>query len=226
MKHEVSAFSHLIRMNLIRQIRQKMVMGQKLCSCHVVRKKENEPLENFMTAIRFTQSPSKFKTEKYFRQRHMDITIVIFNRKKSHFMMMSWHAKSFPHYWPFVRRMNGSPSQGDNDMELWCFFIVSLKKLFSKQSSYHKSNFCITPWGDYSGHLWIPITNRQCWVLMFSLLFVSTNYWTSSQASEIWNQSWQALAPFNGGFLSKKASNAEASLLFFLLAWISCWTNS
>ena len=45
---------------------------------------------------------------------------------------------------------------------------------------------------------------------------------------KIWDQSWQALALVNGGFLSKKASIVEVwfFVVVFLLVWISCWANS
>ena len=173
-------------------------------------------IKSTLYSYKYAQSPSKFKTEYIFQttpyghhKSNIQWEKVIFNDN-----VMTW--KRFPDYWPFVRLMNGSPSQRANDMELWCFFVVSPNKLFNKQSSYHRSNLCITPWGDCSGHWWIPTTeSAEFWCCLYCLPQQTVEQ--AVKFPENWNQSWQALAPFNSGFLSKKATNAEAWLFFVSL---------
>ena len=53
---------------------------------------------------------------------------------------MTW--KRFPHYWPFVRRMNRSPVVSLTKGQWYgaLMFFRCLPKLFNKQSSCHRSN--------------------------------------------------------------------------------------
>ena len=183
-----------------------------------IRKKSNHgPLENFMTAVRCAESPNKFKTEICFRQHYMDITKVISNWKQSHFMMTSWHGNASRIIGPLSggwRDHQWFPLQRANDMELWwVFFVVSLNKLFNKQSGCHRLNLSITPWWNCSGHLWIPLTNMQCSFFSFSLLFDPTNRWTSSQVPRNLKFETKTDRPLHWSMMDscpKKASNAEA----------------
>ena len=192
------------------------------------RKRNYEPLEKFMRAVRFAQRPSKFKTEIYFRQHHMDIIKIIFNRKNSHFMMMSWHGNAFRITGPLWGEWTDHPHKG---IMIRSFDVFSL-----------------LAWTNY-------LTNNKVTIDQISVslcegtALVTCESPSQTDIAEFWcflcclpqHNVEQAVkffrnlkskltgrAPFNGEFLSKKASNAEAWLFFVSLnkllnKQLNCW---
>ena len=168
-----------------------------------------------MTAVRFAQSPSRFKTGIYFRQHHMDITKVISNWKKSHFMMMSRHGNPFRITGPLWGEWTDHPHKG---AMIWSFDVFSL-----------------LAWTNYLTNSQVTIDQNSVSLREGTALVTcespsqtdSAEFWcflcclpqqTVDQAvtfPKIWNQSWQALVPFNCGLLSKKGQQCGGLTGFF-----------
>ena len=62
--------------------------------------------------------------------------------------VMTW--KRFPHYWPFLRGILRSPSQGASNAELWCFYFVISRELLNEQLSCQQFE---TPWRSCDANL-------------------------------------------------------------------------
>ena len=186
------------------------------------KKRNYGPLENFMTAVRFAQSPGKFKTEIYLRQHHMDIIKEIFNRKKSHFMMISWHGNAFRFTGPLWCEWTDHPHKGSM---IWSRDVFSLlawtNYLTNSQVTIDQISVSLR-----ERTAMVTCESPSQTVQSFDVFFVVCLNKLLNKQSSYPKFEIKADRPLHRSIVDSCPKGQQCGGLTFLLAWISCWTNS